>query len=379
MKNACKWLFLLNKRLYKKVTFVLILLMIPLLVFGYSFLARQESGVLTIALAQEGKDDTATAIMQELKESTNLIRFLICEATDTAEQMVSDGKADAAWIFADELENRIYRFVSDPSKHNAFVRIVERESSVPLMLSREKLSGAVFGCCSRALYLSYIREHVREMDDVSDETLMEHYDSISADTDLFEFSSMEGTVNPQEKQEDNYLLTPVRGLLAVVMVLSGMATAMYYIRDDLSGTFSWVPEQKKAFVELGYQMISACNVAVVIVLALIASGLSVSLGREVLAILLYGICTALFCMTLRRICKRLTVLSMLLPLLIVVMLVVCPVFFDIAKLRQLQYIFPPSYYVHGVYSDRFLLQMCIYCLVLFALYILAGMLRRKKG
>ena len=334
--------------------------------------------MLTIALAQEGKDDTATAIMQELKESTNLIRFLICEATDTAEQMVSDGKADAAWIFADELENRIYRFVSDPSKHNAFVRIVERESSVPLMLSREKLSGAVFGCCSRALYLSYIREHVREMDDVSDETLMEHYDAISADTDLFEFSSMEGAVNPQEKQEDNYLLTPVRGLLAVVMVLSGMATAMYYIRDDLSGTFSWVPEQKKAFVELGYQMISACNVAVVIVLALIASGLSVAPGREVLAILLYGICTALFSMTLRRICKKLTVMSTLLPLLIIVMLVVCPVFFDIAKLRQVQYIFPPSYYIHGVHSDGFLLLMCIYCIVLIIFYILTGLLRRKK-
>ena len=70
MKNIGKWFLLLNKRLYKKATFLLILILIPLLVIGYGAVARDESGLFTVALACKGEDDTASQIMQTNRTAT---------------------------------------------------------------------------------------------------------------------------------------------------------------------------------------------------------------------------------------------------------------------------------------------------------------------
>ena len=244
-----KWFLLLNKRLYKKITFVLIMLLIPTLVFGYSSLAQEESGVMTIALAQQGDDPMAKQIMQDLKDGTNLIRYVFCDSPESAEKMVNDGKAEAAWIFADDLENRIYRFVNRPSRTTAFVQIIEQESTIPMKLSREKISGTVFGYCSRTFYLKYIRENVPEMQDVSDEALLAYYDDFATNVDLFEFSYLEGEGGAEAAEEANYLLSPVRGLLATVIILGGLAAAMYFVHDDRCGTFSLVPQGNRPLVE----------------------------------------------------------------------------------------------------------------------------------
>ena len=104
MRKIAKWFFLLNKRLYKKPVFLLILALIPALVLGYGQLAQEDSGVLTIALAQKGEDPLARDIMQELKDSSALLRFVICDTPEMAEKMVNESKADGAWIFDDDLE-----------------------------------------------------------------------------------------------------------------------------------------------------------------------------------------------------------------------------------------------------------------------------------
>lgn len=378
MKRVLKWFLLLNKRLYKKISFILILLLIPVLVFGYSNVAQEDSGVLTIALAQVGDDAMAASVIRDLTEENSLVRFLNCESPQAAKDLVADGDADAAWIFPEQMEEKVYRFAANASRKNAFIQVIERDSSVPVILAREKLSGAMYANCSKAMFISYIRNNVPQLSDKTEAELLTHYDAISVDGDFFRFSLMESSRTSQEAQEANYLLTPVRGLLAVVTVLSGLAMAMYYIHDDRVGTFSWIPERRKGWVEFGCQMICVLNISAVILIALALSGLTVTLGREVLILLLYAICTALFCMTVRRLCGKMAVLGTMLPLLIVVMLVVCPVFFDLGGLRQAQYLFPPTYYINAQYSDRYLLLMGVYSFALLLVYYLAGKLLHRK-
>ena len=272
MKKLGKWFLLLNKRLYKKASFLLILLLIPVLVFGYGKLAQEESGVLTVALAQEGDDPMAWEVMQELRDSSELMRFVFCDTREQAEQMVNDSKADAAWIFADNLENAIYRFVQKPSKSTAFVQIIEGQSSVPLKLAREKLSEAVFSRCSRVFYLQYLRENVPALDNMSDEEVLKYYDEFTADSEIFEFSNLEGTLGSNDVISSNYLMTPVRGLLAVVTVLGGLAVALFYIADQKAGTFALVPQNRQWAVEFACQMIGVLNVGIVTLLALLLAG-----------------------------------------------------------------------------------------------------------
>ena len=378
MKNIGKWLLLLNKRLYKKLTFLLILVLIPVLVMGYGSAAQEESGILTIALAQEGEDPLAQAIMTDLKENTNLLRFQFCDSPAEAKDLIRDGKADAAWIFAENMEEKVYKFVLNPSKINAFVRVIESEETIPLKLTREKLSGTIFGYISDDFYMAYIRNNVPELDEMSDEELMSYYDNFARDINLFEFAYLETDGGAQAAQEANYLLAPVRGLLAIVIVLGGLAAAMYFIRDDQAGTFALVPQKNRGVVEFSCQMIAVGNVAVVALIAMVLAGLTGSILRELLALVMYVITVSLFCMVVRRLCGKITAVGVMLPLLVVVMLVVCPVFFDLGMMRTAQYIFPPTYYINAMASNRALLYMGVYALVMEAVYLLLGEVLHRR-
>lgn len=378
LKRLWLWCLLLTKRLYKKPTFVILLALIPVLVLLYAFSAQEDSGMLTITLAMEdASDPIASDISQQLMEDPSLIRFIQANSINHAQQLVEMGKADAAWIFPSDMQGHMNDFISDSTLYGGFIRIVQREETVPLRLAREKLSSAIYVHCARAYYLRYIRNSELPMEQLTDDQVLAYFDGVNTQDTLFSFSSAEAAQSVGITSDTGYLLTPVRGLLAVVILLGAMATAMYYIRDDAAGTFSWVPISQKPMVELGYQMISNVNVAAVALVSLIAAGLSAELGREFLLLVFYALCCSAFCQLLRVLCGSLRVLGTVIPLLVVAMLGICPVFFDLGVLRQLQYLFPPTYYINGVYTDQYIWYMLLHAICTWGIYFgLSKLLKR---
>ena len=374
MRKPFLWLWMLTKRLYKKITFVAILVLIPVLVLGYSLTTQEDSGMLTVALAREDTDATALSLLASLDESSQLLRFEDCESPEKAEELVRAGKADAAWILHRDLSDKIAKFVKSPTERNAFITVLVREDDVAQRLAREKLSGAAFSLCARVVYLDYIRQNVPGLEHLSQEQLLEYYENTFVSGDLFAFDETNAAM--ANAQTTHYLTAPIRGLLAVVIALCGLATSMYYMEDQRQGTFGWLSQPRQALAELGCQIVSLVQVSVMALLALILSGLAAGLGRELLVLVLYCLCIASFSALLRRICGNLRVLGTLLPLLVVVMLVVCPVFFDLGQLRTAQYLLPPTYYINGVYSNTYLLYMLLHTAVTSSLYWLLGLLKR---
>lgn len=366
-QRILRWGLLLWKRLYKKLTFVLLLAIIPVLVCSYGVASEEESGMAIIALASEGETvDSLTATVWEDLRGSEVILYIICDSPQQARQMVADGDANAAWIFAEDLETKIYDFVAYRDRGHAFITVVEPKDRVMLTLVREMLSGVMFPYCSETLYLQYLRETAPELDDVSDETLLEYYESVDFTDGLFVFTDTEGNIkDPEENQ--SYLMAPVRGMLAVVTVLAGLATAMYYIRDEKSGTFDCMPQRSRPLVEFGCQMISIVNILLVVMVSLALTGQIRVWGLELLVAGIYGLCVAVFAMTVRRLSVGIRGLGMVTPILVVVMLVVCPVFFDLGPLRRIQLLLPPTYFVNGVYNEKYVLLMAVYTLILLAI------------
>ncbi len=371
MKRLLTWAWLLNKRLFRKPTFLVILLLIPVLVFGYGFVAGEDSGMVTIVLAQEGKDPLAEQTMKDLMGSSKLILFLEAESAQEAVDLVAHGKADAAWIFPEDMQQRAAEFAEQPDEDNAFVRVVQREEKVMLMLTREVLGGKLMDICAETIYLNFVRAQLPEMKDATDEELLELYNSTSLSGELFSFEQTDGTKVDKENA-DGYLMTPVRGLLGVVIVLCGMATAMYYVHDSRIGTFAWLPVRLLPAAELGCQMVSAVDVCLVALISLLSVGLTGPLGQEILVLVLYSLCVAVFSMLLRRLCGSIRSLGVMMPLLVVVMLLVCPVFFDLGALRAAQFLFPPTYFINAMYNSKYLLYMMAYICVCGGLYWVAG-------
>lgn len=368
------WFWMLSKRLYKKLTFLTILLLIPLLVLGYSAAAKDDSGMVTVALTSRGEDALAEQIMETLSDSSRLIRYVKCESPDKAEELVRYGKADTAWIFEDDLEERMAAFLASPTQKNALATVLIRQDDVTMMLAREKLSGELYRVLCQNIYVAYVRQNVPGLSHMSDGELMEYYHTSDIAKEMFAFDQS----NLAATQEVSYLTAPVRGMLGILILLCGMATAMYYVTDCRRGTFAWVSARKLPAVELGCQIVSLLNVSAVALITMALAGQTVRPWRELAATGLYCLCVAAFSMLLRRVCGSVRVLATLLPLLVVVMLAVCPVFFDLAALRSFQYLLPPTYYVNAVYNIKYLGYMALYTLACFGLYALFGR-RNARG
>lgn len=377
LRKAMMWALLLTKRLYKKLTFVLLLLMIPVLVFVYVLASQEESGMLTIQLASNGASDAVTcSVIADLSNSSELIRFVEADSAQSAEFAVRTGKADAAWIFPEDLQNHIDAFVQN-EKNDGFVRVIEREETVPLRLAREKLTGVLYPYFARAYYLQYIRENGKNLETLTDAQLLAYYDSVNIENKLFDHSYVDPGKSAEPENSSGYLTVPVRGLLAIICVIGGLATAMYYVQDEKNGLFSWLPGAKKTFVELGYQLISAINLNAAALISLSAAGLAEDFGSELLLMLLYSFCSSVFCMLLRVLLGNLPRIGTILPLLAVAMLGICPVFFDLGLLREVQYLFPPTYCINGLYNSKFLVYMVIYTLTTWVLYYAVGKFKKR--
>lgn len=380
MKRFLMWLFLLNKRLYKKPAFIAVLVLIPLLVAAMGIVSRSDSGFINIALAQENPDDEiSSTIVSELLSGNRLIRFTEYDQPSAAVNAVSMGGADAAWIFPADMQKKVERFVDSRFASDYVVSVVEREQNVALRLSHEKLSGVLFKYCSNTLYINYIRENVPQLDGLSEEQLMKYYDDFIMDGELFSFEYPKNSSSAQNVQNIGYLLAPMRGMLAVVVVLCGLSAAVFYIQDERNGTFSWIPQRKRSLVAFASQFITVVNVSAVMLISLGVIGLTVSLAREVLMLLLFALCTTLFCMVLSQIFHSVKSLGTVSPLAVVIMIAVCPVFFDIKSLRVLQFAFPPTYYINSAYNNKFLVFSLIYCVSCALIYmVLRVVLKRNR-
>lgn len=365
MKRLCMWFVLLNKRLYKKISYVGILLLIPVLCLIFSAVAKEQSGVLTIALASENPQEIlAKDIISDIKSETLVVSFL--ETTpQNARELVAAGKADAAWILPADLHSRVKDYVNGEKNSDGFVTVIEQEQTVPLMLSHEKLSSVFHKLIVKEAYLRYLREIAPETQQISDEELLVFLEETDVSGELFEFYDITGN---RRNESANYLTTPIRGLLAVLAVICCIVTAMHFQNDLDRGIFSLLPEKSRKFGEFGYQMISALNILVVILVALLISGLSASLWREILIFVLFAICSSLFGMVMRAIFGGGRGLAVLIPILSVVMLALCPIFFDYGEFKTIQFVFPPTYYVNAVYNTKYIWYLVVYDAILFLIY-----------
>lgn len=126
MKFFGKWLRFQNKRLYKTPVFLALLLAIPLFTLAVSLLSEEESGFFRIQLAGVQEGTLSARIADSLREDSELLLFSVAESGNAAKDAVRSGKADAAWIFPEDLEGALERFVlsnyTAPPAVTVFVR-----------------------------------------------------------------------------------------------------------------------------------------------------------------------------------------------------------------------------------------------------------------
>lgn len=373
IQRLLTWLFLTTKRLYKKPVFLALLLLIPLLVLGYSAAAQEQSGVVTIVLAcEDSADPLANQIIHRLIEETKLVRYICAGSPEAAKQLVQTQRADGAWIFPAQLQQHLTAYAAGQNT-GGFIRVIEGTPSLALTLSREKLGGTVFSYTARAFYLQYLRSYAPELTSCSDEELLHSFNSTAAAEQLFTFTTVNGTAS----EKVTYLTAPLRGMLATVAVLCALACALWYTTDRERGAFVWVSKGKQEIVELLCQTVCAGNAMTAVWIALACSGTAVAFWRELLLYVLMVVGCAGFGGLLRVLCPDKRAFAACLPVFAVVMLLACPVFVQVDVLQPIGCLLPVYYYILGAYDISMLVAFIFYDSVLIGLYLLCKRLLHR--
>ena len=364
------WYGLLSKRLLRRPGYLAVLLLIPLFALALALFSRQESGVVTVALClEEPADAAARTTAERLLNAESILRCSAYPDPEAAREAVRSGQADAAWILPADLEKRLDFFARYGS--GGSITVVEREENVFLMLAREKLYAALYPELSFSVFRNFL---VNELgaDALPEEALRGAYAGRFTAEELIRFTYVDGS---EIEPGGRYLTAPLRGILALLLLLCGLASGMYCYREEREESFVWLSRPKRRLLPLLCHLTAMAPAALAVLAALYLSGLWLGLGREAVMMLLYLPCCVLFCEVLRCLSPREEHYGALIPILAVAVLVLCPVFVDLQLPLPFRALLPTSYYLKAALGSLALRPTLFYLAALLLLWSLCSRLR----
>jgi ABC-2 type transport system permease protein len=332
--------------------------------------ANGESGILKIAIYMENpEDELSRQILDTFTSREGAIIYITCKTEEEARECVNDYTVDFAWIFPSDLRERLAE-VATKNYVKPVVTVVERWETVANIFAKEILCNALYPELSYDIYVNFMRNDLG-LADISDSELREAYEMTLVEGNLFQMEYPDG----EKAEESNYLLAPIRGILAIWLVLCGFAASMYFMQDEQRGTFMGMSSRGKFVMSYIEQAVLLSDTTVVLIVALKLSGTFTAWSREIICAVLFAVCVMAFCNLLRLLVGKPERLGSVIPLTLLCMMILCPVFIDVNGFKTIQYLLPAYYYLKGIHSDFYLYGILIYSVVLVILSILLDRLK----
>lgn len=345
MREFFRWEILLCKRFFRKKSFLLLCLLLPLMGFFLRLGSRGESGILQLGLVAEEKDgqlpELNHRVVDKLLTGDTVLRIESLPDEQRARELLRRGKLDAVWILPSDLEARIEKRVG--GKNISLVTVLEREDSALVLLSREVLYRALYPEISPAIYQNFLAEKfsLNLRDPAVQRELAARYAAVKIDGQLIAYANAAG----QTMQRQNYLRSPLRGLGALWLFLMSFVALLYFLEDQRKGLFAFLPRTAERWYVLRYLLAVQGIASLGLIALLLAGGLFQTLGRELLALLCLNLLALLFVLAVGVLTggRQTLVLALLLPALLLCLLG-APIFLDFG-IRALQLINPVYYYL----------------------------------
>lgn len=353
---SIKRFILLNKRLYKQATYVILLLMIPIAVLGFKSATTSDSHVMRIGFVAEDKNSEVTkSLLEEMGAVREELFFTEYPSEEEAIKDVKSSKLDEAWVIPAKLDESFDRLAIG-KRPKETIRIYIREQGVSHLFIQELLESKAFKLYAPDIFIAYTKDKFADLEGL-DEFEKSFYDKTPAGS-IFTYSYLDEKM----VEEESYLLMPIRGLLAILLLITSFAASIFYMEDTDKGLFVYWHSKYKNLRALGYYFVVMINSAVLVLLALVLAGINVGIVTEIAGLAAYCLALILFSMIVRMIFNSTKTLGVVMPLVVIVSMVLSPVFVDLKGLRAVQRLVPSFYYLMGIYDRYYLWQMLIYCL-----------------
>lgn len=356
IKKFPLWFYMFLKRLLCKPGFVAILCAIPLLVWGANLAMQGENGILTVYLCCEDGNSDALEVIDNIKNTKTSLLFKESTNLDESLNALEQKKADAVWYFKNNFSQKAASYAGGKNK-KPLVEVFQREDNIPLKLSRERLYAGVYSKLAYGAYKNFVYTEFTNVSSVSEDVIKSYVGKRDFDGEIVTMETLE---QKSKKSELSYLVMPVRGILAILVMLCGFASALVFINDKKYGRFDWMPKQKQIIPCFAQCLAGISLSALSVFAALHLSQISVGFFKELVSMILFIIASTGFCLVFGLLFKSVSKAGALIPAFIILMLVFSPVFFDLNILNGIKYMLPTHYYLFYVHNSSYLKEFVCY-------------------
>ena len=367
---------LLLKRLLKKKSYIAMLLVVPLLVILLNAMSSADAGLMTVGVYIPGTDYSSSWLKANLESEPGNLRFVFYDDADTLRKDVERQQLTEGWICPEDLDASVNEMAETGRAKNK-IEIIIREEGLTHMLGREVLSSRVFPMVARQMAVNYISENVYHGNPTDDEIahILESYDNSGINGNLFEMGYIDEAKN-QTEENTSYLMMPLRGILALWLLLLGIAASMYYLEDEANGLFIWWKSSCDILRDFLYYIVIMIVPSIMVLIGLKIGGVYTGTLRELTALAFYNIAVIGLASVLREVIGSIKGLGIVTPILIMASAILSPVFIDFKEGRMLQKFCPTFHYLYCIHDEFYVQSLLKFGVVLIFIWYLIHTIRK---
>lgn len=361
MKKAGIWFWLSCKRYGRRLSFLLILLLLPLVCLALRPSDGEETPAVRIAVCASGGQEgqlggRLLAALTGPEREDGMFRFYLCRDEQQLKDEVASRRAECGFVIGEALEERL-----NQKDYKRCITVYSAPSTVTAALAGEVVFASMIQLYDKDLFTDYVRENEifeaaapagsREREVLAREA-SGLYDKWSANESTFRFAYAYQNENSQlrpAKETAAETVFPVRGVVAVLVFITGLYGAVMDGTDERRGMFLPLSYHERLFCRLAAMAGPVCMAAVSGLAALWCGHTMGAIIREVLIMTVYVVSVVVFSWILGRICREPQVLCCMIPFFAIGSLLLCPVFIDagayIPELKIVGRLFLPYQYM----------------------------------
>lgn len=357
MKQTAVRLWLFTKRLAKRPMYLAILLLMPIVTLLLSKSQEGESVGIKAYLYTE--QENLDFVQELLEAGPGIITFAMAESEEALKQAVLAKEADCGYVFSADFADRL---VTDDWKRS--VRLYCGEDVMIPMLVNEVVYTAVFRAYSENTFMDYAGTVFTEAAGGSLEAQKQAGELLNVyltNGSTFSFSyhgtmpqadqlSNESEKMLQEEQQEAALMenvVPVRGMLALFMMLCACCGLVDYKRDREAGRLVWT--RHRLLTQLMMILLPAMVAAIISLLCLFASGVWNGTIIEITNVIIYICLLAAYTVLWGVVFRSEHAVVASIPFLLLATILFCPIFWNLKSVlpifQVMEKLFPVSWYL----------------------------------
>lgn len=356
MKQSLTRYLLLQKRMLRRKSYLVMVLSVLLFIAALKGISMQDSGMATVVIyVEDGADATAVSFAEGFHNMEGIILYEFVDSEEAALLRVQDGTADEAWMIPANMQSLVDEY-SNTGKLDTPITVYVREQNVIHYFLKEILQAHFFRHTSVNLLNSFSLEKIG----ISGLDPNEYV----PDGNLFQLYNI-GESDAVEQL--NYNLMPLRGFLALWLLISSIASSMYYIYDCRNGLFIYWNTKSPFLREFLYHFLTIFDSMIIALIGLWVGGVFTDWRTELVSAFIYCIILVLFAMLLEKVMKSEKVIGVFTPVMITFAAIFSPVFVDLRSYKILQNLVPSFHYLKSTFDCYYIRGAFLYILCLLAI------------